>query len=48
MELLSTGQIFLFCGIGGLAVTAVAAVVISRKLRRTERRIREQIWREYR
>lgn len=48
MELLSTGQIFLLCGVGGLLVTTVAALVIGRRLRRTERRLREQIWREYR
>lgn len=48
VEFLTTGQLFLFGGIAGLLVTGLAAVLIGRKLRRTERRLREKIWREYR
>ena len=44
----SSGVIFLTLGLTGMAVSAAAALIVGRLLRHRERRIREQIWQEYR
>lgn len=48
MELFTTGQLFLAGGLAGVLVTAIAAVVVNRRMNRMEKTIRERIWREYR
>lgn len=48
MGTFTTGQIFLLCGTAGLVIASIAAIAVSRRLKRLEREILEQIWREYR
>lgn len=48
MLTLSTGQIFFAAGIAGLVLAALATAVGVPLLRRQEKRLKEEIWREYR
>lgn len=45
---MSTGQIFFVAGIAGMIATVVVAIVVFRSLRQQEKKIKEQIWKEYR
>ncbi len=45
---MSTGQIFFAAGIAGMIATAIAAVIAVWVLHRQEKKLREQIWKEYR
>lgn len=45
---MSTGQIFFAAGIAGMIATAIAAVIAVCVLHRQEKKLREQIWKEYR
>lgn len=44
---LSTGQIFFIAGAGGLLLAGMATVISSVVLRRKNKKIREEIWNEY-
>lgn len=45
---MSTGQIFFAAGIAGMIASGVAAGIAFWVLRRQEKKLREQIWKEYR
>lgn len=44
----STGMILLISGIFGIAAVVLLTAVVNGWLNRKERKLREQIWREYR
>lgn len=44
----SSGMLLFVIGIAGLLITIVAAILIHRGLAHMEKKIRNQIWREYR
>ena len=44
---MSTGQIFFAVGIAGMIIAAIAAVIAFRVLRSKEKKLNEQIWKEY-
>lgn len=46
--LLTTGQIIFFAGLAGLACALAATILTVRAYRRNEKKLREEIWREYR
>ena len=48
MTVLSTGQIFFIGGIAGLLVAFVATVVSVSVFHKKEKRLKEEIWNEYR
>ena len=44
---MSTGQIFFAVGIAGMIIAAIAGVIAFRVLRSKEKKLNEQIWKEY-
>ncbi len=44
----NSGMLFLILGLAGMVLTGTAALIVGHLLKRREKKIREQIWREYR
>lgn len=46
--MISTGQIFFFAGIAGMALTAVASIFCIGMMRKKGETIRSEVWKKYR
>lgn len=45
--MLTTGQIVFAVGLAGLAASLIATIVTAKTYRKNEKKLREDIWREY-
>ncbi len=45
--MLSTGKVILIVGITGMVLSAAIAVFCTRAFRRSEKKVKESIWKEY-
>lgn len=48
MEFLSTGKLIFAAGIAGMVLSVVILAVCLKVLRKSEKKMRESIWKEYR